>query len=123
MGFIDANSIAYEQHTLGVAPVISLAAQSATSATPTVLDGVVVRQNAVMAVSTSAGVSAGSVQLQGSLTGAANSWFNIGSAVSTTAASTTTAVTSTSAFTRFVKPVIATTITGGTVTVSVGLNG
>jgi hypothetical protein len=123
MGFIDTNSIAYEQHTLGVAPVVSLSAQSATSATPTVLDGVVVRQNAVMAVSTSVGVSSGSVQLQGSLTGAANSWFNIGSAVSTTSASTTTTVTSTSAFTRFVKAVIATTISGGTVTVSVGVYG
>src|SRR6516165_7019022 len=121
MGFIDVNSIAYEQYTPGVAPVVSLTAQSATSATPTVLDGIVVRANAVMAVSTSAGVSAGSVQLQGSLSGAAGSWFNLGSAVSTTAASTTTAVVVTNALTRFVKAVIATTITGGTVTVSVGL--
>ena len=79
------------------------------------------RQNAVMVVTTSAGVSAGSVQCQGSLDG--TNWFSLGSAVSTSAASTTTQVVVTSAFTRFVRAKIATTITGGTITATVGLNG
>src|SRR5271156_2966813 len=120
MGFIDKNNIAYEQHTLGAAPVVSLSAQSATSATPVALDGTVVRLNATMVVTTSSGVSAGSVQMQGSLDG--TNWFSVGSAVTTSAASTTTQVTSTSAFARFVRAKIATTITGGTVTAAVGVS-
>jgi hypothetical protein len=56
--YIDSHSIAIEQHTLGIAPVVSLSAVSATGP-GTALDGVVVRQNALMSVTTSAGVSAG----------------------------------------------------------------
>jgi hypothetical protein len=118
--YIDSKSIAYEQHTLGVAPVVSLSAVSATGP-GAVLDGVVVRQNALMSVTTSAGVSAGSVQMQGSFDGVA--YFPLGSAVSTTSASTTTQVVVSTGFTRFVRANIATAITGGTVTVSVGLYG
>jgi hypothetical protein len=121
MGFIDSKNVSFEQYTTGVAPLVSLSAKSATSSVPVALDGVVIRQNAVMVVTTSAGVSAGSVQMQGSLDG--TNWFSIGSPVTTSAASTTTVATSTSAFARFVRAVIATTITGGTVTVSVGLSG
>jgi hypothetical protein len=84
-----------------------------------VLDGGVVRLNAVLAVTTSAGVSAGAVQLQGSLDG--TNWFNLGSAVTTTTASTTTQVTSTTALVRYLRASITTTITGGTITAVVGL--
>jgi hypothetical protein len=118
--YIDSHSIAIEQHTLGIAPVVSLSAVSATGP-GTALDGVVVRQNALMSVTTSAGVSAGSVQMQGSFDG--TNWFSLGSAVSTTSASTTTQVVVSTGFTRFVRGNIGTTITGGTVTVSCGLYG
>jgi hypothetical protein len=50
-------------------------------------------------------------------------WVNVGSAVSTTSANTTTAVVATSQFYRYYRANIATAITGGTVTVSVGANG
>lgn len=107
--------------TNGVPPIASLTAASATSAVGAVLDGVTVRQNAVISVTSSAGVSAGSVQLLGSLDGV--NFHALGSAISTTSAATTTAVTVTNALVRYVKASIATTITGGTVTVSVGLAG
>jgi hypothetical protein len=87
----------------------------------TALDGVVARQNALMSVTTSAGVSAGSVQMQGSFDGV--NYFSLGSAVSTTSASTTTQVVVSTGFTRFVRANVGTAITGGTVTVSVGLYG
>jgi hypothetical protein len=80
-----------------------------------------VRANATMAVSTSAGVSGDSVQLLGSLDG--NGWFNLGSAVTASSASTTTSVVVTNAMVRFLKASVASTITGGSVTVSIGLNG
>ena len=68
MGFIDSNSVAYEQYTTGVKPAVSLSAASSTGG-GTALDGVVVRANAIMVVTSSSGVSAGSVQMQGSLDG------------------------------------------------------
>jgi hypothetical protein len=120
MAFTDSNSLAYEQHTLGVPPLVSLSAKS-TTGPGAALDGVVVRENALMSVTTSSGVSAGSVQMQGSFDGA--NYFALGSAVTTSAASTTTQVVVSSGFTRFVRANIATAITGGTVTVSVGLYG
>jgi hypothetical protein len=85
------------------------------------LDGLCVRANAVATVTTSAGVSAGSVQLTGSLDG--TNYYLLGSAVTTSAASTTTAVTVTNALVRYVRANVATMISGGTVTVSVGLYG
>ena len=59
-------SNAIEAYTTGMPPVKTLAAVSATGG-GTVLDGVVVRPTQMMVVTTSAGVSAGSVQLQGTL--------------------------------------------------------
>jgi hypothetical protein len=47
----------------GVGPVKSLAAQSATTATPVILDAGTVRPNATLVVTTSAGTSAGVVAL------------------------------------------------------------
>jgi hypothetical protein len=86
------------------------------------LDGGVIRANAIMVVNSSAGVSAGSVQLQGSLDG--TNWFNLGSAMSTSTASTVfTPVVETDIFVRFIRANIATAITGGTVTAVVGLSG
>jgi len=123
MAYIGANSNTIEAHTLGLPPIVSLSAVSAVGA-GAVLDGLAVRQNAVMAVTASAGVASGDVQLEGSLDGV--NFFNLGSAVSTTTASTTTAVTVTNALVRFVRAAITTVIAGtetSTVTVSVGCNG
>jgi hypothetical protein len=106
--------------TLGVPPVVSLTNVSATGA-GTALDGLSVRQNATIAVTTSAGVSAGSVQLQGSLDGV--NFFDLGSPVSTTAASTTTQVVVSNAYARYVRANVGTSITGGTISASVGLSG
>jgi hypothetical protein len=94
-----------------------LTAVSATGA-GTALDGLVVHQNATMTVTTSSGVSAGSVVLEGSLDGV--NYVTLGSPVTTSAASTTYQVTSTSALVRFVRARVATGITGGTVSASVG---
>jgi hypothetical protein len=120
MAYIAPGANTVEAYSLGQPPAVSLTAVSATGP-GTALDGLCVRTNAVMAVTISAGVSAGSVQLQGSLDN--QNWFSLGSAVSTTTASTTTAVTVTNALARFVRANVATAITGGTVTVSVGVNG
>jgi hypothetical protein len=120
MAYIAANQNTVEAWTNGLPPIVSLSAVSATG-TGTALDGLAIRMNAVMSVTTSAGVSAGSVQLQGSLDNV--NWYSLGSAVSTTAASTTTQVTVTSALSRYVRANVATAITGGTVTVSVGASG
>lgn len=107
-------------YSLGLAPTVSLSAVSAVGA-GSVLDGLAVRSAAVMSTTTSSGVSAGDVQLQGSLDGV--SWFNLGSAVSTTAASTTTQTVVSSAYARYFRAAITTAISGGTVTVSVGVSG
>lgn len=120
MAYTTSDGSTIEATTAGVPPIVSLSAVSATGA-GAVLDGTVTRQNAVISVTTSAGVSAGSVQLLGSLDGV--NFHQLGSAISTTAASTTTAATVADAFVRYVKANVATAITGGTVTVSVGLAG
>jgi hypothetical protein len=114
------NSLAV--YSLGIAPKASLVAQSATSATPTVLDGLTTRTTAVMVVNSSAGVSAGSVQLMGSLDNVA--FYNLGTAVSTTAASTVfpPVVTTTTPF-RFLKAVISSTVTGGTINATLAASG
>jgi hypothetical protein len=122
MAYIDSRGVAIQPETLGITPVVSLSAQSATSATPTILDGLSTRTTAIMVVNSSAGVSAGSVQLYGSLDGTV--FYALGSAVSTSSASTTfTPVVTTSTPFRYLKAVIATTITGGTITASVGASG
>jgi hypothetical protein len=120
MSYQAANQNTVEAYATGLPPVVSLSAVSATGA-GTVLDGVVIRPNAVLVVTTSSGVSAGAVQLQGSLD--QTNWFPIGSAVTTSAASTTTVASSTSAFARYLRAAVTTTITGGTVTATIGLHG
>lgn len=75
--------------------------------------------NPVMAVISSAGVSAGSVQLEGSTDGVA--WYNVGTAVSTNAASTAFApVSNTGVAARYVRANVKVAITGGTVSAWVG---
>lgn len=103
----------------GIAPATSLTAVSAVSS-GTAVDGGVCRLNHSMAVTTSAGVSAGVAQLQGSLDGV--NWFNMPatSNVTTSAASTTYLVTPPACPARFVRASITTIITGGTITAVVG---
>lgn len=107
-------------YSLGIAPAVSISAKS-TVQNGSALDALAVRSAAVMQTTSSAGVSAGAVQLQGSLDGTA--WFNLGSAVTTSAASTTTQTVVSSAYARYFRAAITTAITGGTVTVSVGATG
>jgi hypothetical protein len=121
MAYIDSLGNGIAPYTLGIAPVVSLSGKSATSATPVVLVGLSTRQVATMIVTTSAGVSAGSVQLQISNDG--TNWLNAGSAVTTSAASTSTQVNVSSAYGRYARAAIVTTITGGTITATVGLYG
>ena len=121
MSYIDSRGVAVQPQTLGITPIVSLNAQSATAATPTVLDGLSTRQVATMIVTTSASVSAGAVQLQVSNDG--TNWLNAGSAITTSSASTSTQVNVSSAYARYARALITTAITGGTVTVSVGVYG
>ncbi len=109
-----------EAYTTGLQPVKSLSAVSATGG-GTALDGIVARSIQTLVVTTSSGVSAGSVQLQGSMDNV--SWYSLGSAVTTSAASTTTAVTVTNSLARYVRANVATAITGGTVTAWVAVAG
>lgn len=103
----------------GVAPVASLSAASAVS-NGVAVSGGVCRPNHVMQVNTSAGVSAGVVQLQGSLDG--TNWWNMPgtSSQTTSAANTAYVVPIAGCSASFVRATITTTITGGTVTVLVG---
>lgn len=119
MAFSAPNGNLVQAFTESLPPIVSLSAVSAAGA-GTVLDGLVIRESAVIAVTTSAGVTAGDVQLQGSLDGA--NWFNLGSAVSTTTASTTTQTVVSNAMARYFRAAVTTAITGGTVTVSVGVS-
>jgi len=107
------------QFGAGTAPVTSLVAESADETYGTVLSCGVARLNHSMAVVTSAGVSAGVVQLQGSLDG--TNWFNLPatSSQSTSAANTTYLVTPPACPALFIRAGITTVITGGTVTVIV----
>jgi hypothetical protein len=50
-------------------------------------------------------------------------YYSLGSAISTTTASTTTQTVVSSAYSRYFRAAITTAITGGTVTVSVGVSG
>jgi hypothetical protein len=122
MAYVDSRGGAVQANANGVQPIVSLSGVSATSATPTVLDGLALRTTAIMVVSSSAGTSAGSVQMQGSLDG--THWYNLGSAVSTDSAATVfDPVVVTDTPTRYVSASIASTITGGTVVASVGSSG
>jgi hypothetical protein len=77
MSFIDSTGQTIEAHSLGVQPIKSLSAVSALGA-GTGLDGGVSRANAVATkkITTSSGVSAGSVVLEGSLDG--TNFFTLG---------------------------------------------
>jgi hypothetical protein len=120
MSVCDSAGNAIVQNTYGLAPIQSLNAVSATGA-GTALDGLVSRANASATVTTSAGVSAGSVVLEGSLDGA--NFVTLGSAISTTAATTTYTVAATNVFMRFVRARVATAITGGTISAWVSVSG
>jgi hypothetical protein len=100
-------------------PLPSLTNVSAVGA-GTALDSGIARAYHAMVVTTSAGVTGGVVQLQGSLDG--TNWFNLPgtSSVTTSAASTTTAATATCAA-RFIRAAVTTAITGGTVSAVVGM--
>lgn len=98
----------------------SLTNQSALNTNGTAINGGTVRGTAYMVVTSGAGVSAGAVQLQGSLDGV--NWFNLGSAVTTNAASTTFApVIVSGTAVQYVRATITTGITGGTISANVGM--
>jgi hypothetical protein len=121
MSVCDSAGNAVVQNTYGLAPAVSLTAVSATGG-GAALDGLVTRTVGTMVVVSSAGVSAGSVQAQGSLDG--TNWFSLGSAVSTSTASTVfTPVVVTGAAFRFIRANVATAITGGTISATVGVSG
>lgn len=87
----------------------------------TAFDMINCRNNHTMVVTSGAGVSAGVVQLQGSLDG--TNWFNMlgTSSVTTNAASTTfPPVHIVNSAVRFLRANITTIITGGTITAVVG---
>jgi hypothetical protein len=107
--------------TQGIAPATSLTNVSAVSS-GTALDGLSLRSTVAMVLNSSAGVSAGSVQLQGSLDNV--NWYNLGTAVSTTTASTVFApvvVSATAA--RYARASVVTAITGGTISATVAVSG
>lgn len=104
----------------GTTPFTTLSAQSALNTHGTAQDGGTLHSIAIMQVSSGAGVSAGSVQMEGSIDG--TNWFSLGSAVNTNAASTVFApVIVTGTAVRYVRASIATGITGGTITAVVGM--
>ena len=105
----------------GIQPFTSMSAVSAVS-NGTGVDGGICRLNHSMAVTTSAGVSAGVVQLQGSFDG--TNWFNFpGTSSVTTNAATTTFAATVTCPARFVRAAITTIITGGTITAVVASAG
>ena len=106
-----------EAITYGLPPVHSLTAASATTATAAVLDGQVLRTNSMLVVSTGTGVSAGAVQMQASMDNV--HWYNVGSALSVSAASTTYTQAGTVPG-RFFRATVSTAITGGTVDAWIG---
>jgi len=82
------------------------------------LDNKSCRANHTAQALSSAGVTAGTVQLQGSLDGV--SWFNIGAALNINAAGAVFQGSSGATPARFIRAQITATITGGTVTVFIG---
>lgn len=105
--------------TSGIPPANSLT--NAGNATGTAVDGGVAHANAQMVVTSGAGVSAGSVQMQGSLDNV--NWFNIGAAVTTNAANTTFApILVTGTAVRYVRAV-SSSVVGGTVSAVLAMSG
>ena len=103
--------------SVGPPPIASLTAVSATGP-GTALDNNGTRSNHVMAITSSAGVTAGAVTLQGSMDNV--NWFNLASATTVPAAGATTLGGNTTLTpVRYLRANITTTVTGGTVTVYV----
>jgi hypothetical protein len=118
MAFQNGVGNTIEAITHSLPPAHSLATASATTATPVVVDGVVMRTNSLLVVVTGTGVSAGDVQLEGSLDG--THFYPIGSALAVNAASTVFTQAGTVPA-RFFRAVISTAITGGTVDAWIGV--
>ena len=104
----------------GSATLVSLGAVSALGA-GAVLDNGAARSNHCLVVESSAGVTAGAVQLEGSLDNV--NWYDLGAAVSTDAASTVFPPVFVTGATRYLRAAITTAITGGTVSASVVSSG
>lgn len=119
MGYTDSSGNRISPYSLGLAPIVSLNNVSAIGA-GTVLDGLAIRSAAVLSVTAATGVTAGAVQLEGSLDGA--NWFSLGDAISTTAAGTTQKVVS-SAYAQYFRASVTTAVVGGKVSASVGVSG
>ena len=98
-------------------PLVSLTAQSATTAVPAALDNGAAKANHSLFVVSGTGVSAGVVTLQGSNDGV--NWFSTATTVTTNAASTAFAAGLANFPFQYVRAAITTTITGGTVTATV----
>lgn len=98
-------------------PLLSINAGGAI-ANGAALDNKSCRANHTAQALSSAGVTAGTVQLQGSLDGV--SWFNIGAALNINAAATVFQVSAGATPARFIRAQVTVAITGGTVTVFVG---
>lgn len=98
----------------GVPVVTSLAAGTSATGAGTALNGNLPHNNHTLVVLTSAGVTAGAVQLQGSLDNV--NWFNLGSALSTTAATTVYSVSVANTPFQYIRANVTSTITGGTIT-------
>ncbi|SPM32041.1 hypothetical protein [Mycobacterium terramassiliense] len=118
MAFNNGVGNTIEAYTAGLPPVKSLSAASATNAASAVLDGVVMRTNSTLVVVTGTGVSAGDVEIEGSLDG--THWFVIGSPLAVSAASTVYHQTGTVPA-RYFRAVVSTAITGGTVDAWIGV--
>jgi hypothetical protein len=122
MALYASHGVSVDAFTTGIGPVQALAAKSATTSVPAVLDAGTVRPNATLVVTTSSGTSAGVVALFASMDGV-NFWAVPSATITTSAASTTSQVTSTSAYGRFFQAKITTVITGGTITAWVAAAG
>lgn len=116
---VRANGISTEAYSAGTAPVLSL--NAATTGNGSVLDAGVVRSTAVWSLTGSTSVSAGAATLQGSLDG--TNWYALGSAVTVPTTATTTQTVQSSAYSRFFRVVVSTTVTGSTATASVAAFG
>ncbi len=122
MAYYAGSSLTVEAYSTGLPGVVSLTAASAAS-NGSILDGLCVRQNAVISVTLSAAATGGAVQLQASLDGV-NFW-NAGSAITPTTAGTSATVVQ-NVMGRYFRAAITTPIAGAgspTVTVSVGCSG
>ena|SRR6185312_358626 len=93
-------------------PQLSLPAGSTTGAGPSVLDNGGAAANHTLVTIASAGVSAGAVQLQGSLDNV--NWANLGTPLTLTASTVQTTSVAGAPF-QFIRANVSTNLTGGTV--------